>query len=96
MYVQAFGKLAKTNNTIILPSNAGDINSMVGQAMTIYQALAQKPALTAEQGYHQQENDYDQELHSDKEDDFPSLTSNSNYNSGKFKSVPDPTKQSDM
>lgn len=36
LYVRAFDKLARTNNTLILPSNAGDIPSMVGQAMSIY------------------------------------------------------------
>lgn len=35
-YVKAFDKLARTNNTLILPSNAGDISSLVGQAMSIY------------------------------------------------------------
>lgn len=35
-YVRAFDKLARTNNTLILPSNAGDISSMVGQAISIY------------------------------------------------------------
>jgi len=39
-YVSAFGKLAKTNNTLILPSNAGDITSLVGQAMTIYNSVS--------------------------------------------------------
>ncbi|XP_054754365.1 stomatin-like protein stl-1 [Lytechinus pictus] len=39
-YVAAFSKLAKTSNTIVLPSNTGDISSMVGQAMAIYGNLA--------------------------------------------------------
>lgn len=39
-YVQAFTKLAKTNNTIILPSNVGDITSAVAQAMAIYKNLS--------------------------------------------------------
>ena len=30
-YVSAFGNLAKTNNTVILPSNTGDVSSMVAQ-----------------------------------------------------------------
>ena len=30
-YVTAFQELAKTNNTLIIPSNAGDISSMVAQ-----------------------------------------------------------------
>lgn len=30
-YVQAFNKLAQTNNTLILPANAGDVSSLVAQ-----------------------------------------------------------------
>lgn len=30
-YVHAFNKLAKNNNTLILPANAGDVSNMVGQ-----------------------------------------------------------------
>jgi hypothetical protein len=30
-YVGAFGNLAKTNNTLILPANTGDVSSMVAQ-----------------------------------------------------------------
>ncbi|XP_018331865.1 stomatin-like protein 2, mitochondrial [Agrilus planipennis] len=39
-YVQAFNKLARVNNTLILPANAGDISSMVAQAMSIYGKLS--------------------------------------------------------
>lgn len=39
-YVSAFSKLAKESNTILLPSNSGDISGMVTQAMTIYGTLA--------------------------------------------------------
>lgn len=38
-YVSAFGELAKTGNTILLPANVGDVTGMVTQAMTIYQKL---------------------------------------------------------
>lgn len=38
--MSAFGKLAQTNNTLILPANAGDITTLVGQAMTIYNAVS--------------------------------------------------------
>lgn len=30
-YVQAFGKLAKTGNTVLLPERTGDVGSMVAQ-----------------------------------------------------------------
>lgn len=39
-YVGAFKKLAKTNNTLILPKNADDIASVVAQAMSIYKSVA--------------------------------------------------------
>ncbi|XP_076332431.1 stomatin-like protein 2, mitochondrial isoform X2 [Tachypleus tridentatus] len=39
-YVNAFSKLAKTGNTVLLPTNTGDISSMVTQAMSIYQNLS--------------------------------------------------------
>ena len=35
-YIHAFDKLAKTNNTLILPSNVGDVSNFVAQAMSIY------------------------------------------------------------
>ncbi|XP_044513211.1 stomatin-like protein 2, mitochondrial isoform X2 [Gracilinanus agilis] len=38
-YVSAFSKLAKDSNTILLPSNPGDVTSMVAQAMGVYGAL---------------------------------------------------------
>jgi C-terminal region of band_7 len=31
-YISAFSNLAKTNNTVLLPTNTGDISSMVTQA----------------------------------------------------------------
>ena len=39
-YIGAFEKLASTNNTLILPSNAGDVTSVVGSAVSIYKNLA--------------------------------------------------------
>ncbi|XP_064163981.1 stomatin-like protein 2, mitochondrial [Anguilla rostrata] len=41
-YVAAFSALAKESNTILLPSNTGDISSMVTQAMSIYGSLAKQ------------------------------------------------------
>lgn len=46
-YVNAFNKLARTNNTLILPSNAGDISSLVAQAMTIYSKVQGNAAANA-------------------------------------------------
>lgn len=39
-YIHAFDKLAKTNNTLILPSNVGDVPSVVAQAMSIYKHVS--------------------------------------------------------
>lgn len=33
-YVSAFNKLARTNNTLILPANAGDVSNLVAQVLT--------------------------------------------------------------
>lgn len=57
-YVSAFSHLAKESNTILLPSNTGDISGMVTQAMSIYSTLA-KPreaaaAATGEEGRSQE------------------------------------------
>ncbi|XP_011302560.1 stomatin-like protein 2, mitochondrial [Fopius arisanus] len=38
-YVKAFNKLAKTNNTLILPSNVGDVSGLVAQALSIYKQI---------------------------------------------------------
>jgi len=41
-YVDAFSKLAKQSNTILLPANTGDVGSMVAQALTIFESISQK------------------------------------------------------
>lgn len=38
-YIEAFQHLAKQNNTLILPANAGDVTGVVGSAVTMYNAL---------------------------------------------------------
>ncbi|XP_010876001.1 stomatin-like protein 2, mitochondrial [Esox lucius] len=47
-YVSAFANLAKESNTILLPSNSGDISGMVTQAMTIYGSLAKQSSKKVE------------------------------------------------
>lgn len=37
LYVHAFDKLAKTNNTLILPGNVGDVTSIVTQVCYSFQ-----------------------------------------------------------
>jgi regulator of protease activity HflC (stomatin/prohibitin superfamily) len=34
-YVQAFGRLARTNNTLIVPANMGDMSSLIASALSI-------------------------------------------------------------
>jgi regulator of protease activity HflC (stomatin/prohibitin superfamily) len=34
-YVDAFGNLAKTNNTLIVPANLADVSSLISAAMTV-------------------------------------------------------------
>lgn len=38
-YIEAFSKLAKTTNTIIIPDNPSNINQMITQAMSIYKTI---------------------------------------------------------
>lgn len=42
--VEQFGKLAKTNNTLILPANFGDIGSMIAASMSVIKSEQNKPA----------------------------------------------------
>ncbi len=37
-YIDAFSNLAKTNNTLIVPSNLSDVSGMVGSVMKIVQS----------------------------------------------------------
>lgn len=39
-YITAFKQLAKVNNTLILPSNVGDISSFVAQALSVYKSVS--------------------------------------------------------
>ncbi len=41
-YVEAFSKLAKESNTILLPANTGDAGSMVAQALTVFESIKGK------------------------------------------------------
>merc|ERR1712095_27740 len=48
-YVTAFQALSRTNNTLILPSNTGDVSSMVAQALSIYNQLQTTPKEAVEE-----------------------------------------------
>jgi hypothetical protein len=38
-YVEAFGKIAQTGNTIVVPADAGNVSSMVSQATAIFRGM---------------------------------------------------------
>ncbi|KAG7661105.1 SLP2 [[Candida] subhashii] len=40
-YIKEFGKLAKESNTVVIPSNVGDISSFMAQGLSIYNNLNQ-------------------------------------------------------
>lgn len=48
-YVSAFENLAKESNTLMLPANTGDVNSMVAQALAIYKKVNNptEPSITS-------------------------------------------------
>lgn len=39
-YVKAFSNMAKTNNTLIVPSDVGDVNKMVAQAFGVFKSMS--------------------------------------------------------
>ncbi|OPJ75423.1 stomatin-like protein 2, mitochondrial [Patagioenas fasciata monilis] len=47
-YVSAFSKLAKDSNTILLPTNTGDVTNMVAQALSIYSTLTKPQPVKTE------------------------------------------------
>ncbi len=42
-YVEAFAKLAKESNTILLPAETGSAGSMIAQALAVYDSISKKP-----------------------------------------------------
>jgi regulator of protease activity HflC (stomatin/prohibitin superfamily) len=47
LYISAFGNLAKTNNTLIVPSNVSDVAGLVASAMTVLDKTRQGSAAAA-------------------------------------------------
>jgi len=66
-YVKAFQHLAKNSNTILLPTDASNVPSMVAQAMTIYKQLSTPPPKPDSSAYPDDEEDYD-EYYSDEDE----------------------------
>jgi len=46
-YIEQFGKLARTTNTLILPSNVADVGGFIATAMSVIRADARPPAPAA-------------------------------------------------
>ncbi|XP_012060750.1 PREDICTED: stomatin-like protein 2, mitochondrial [Atta cephalotes] len=76
-YVNAFNKLAKVNNTLILPSNVGDVPTFVAQAMAIYKQVMPdhknsnkqiKQVTSNQSNVHMEDSDETFEYFSDKEE----------------------------
>ncbi|PRT52855.1 Uncharacterized protein C16G5.07c [Wickerhamiella sorbophila] len=47
-YVDAFGKLAKESNTVVIPQNLGDMGSMIAGGMAIFDKVSQKKSVEPE------------------------------------------------
>ncbi|KAJ1963455.1 Stomatin [Dipsacomyces acuminosporus] len=47
-YVEAFSKIAKESNTIVVPASANDISGMVTQAMTVFSSVSENQKRQAE------------------------------------------------
>jgi regulator of protease activity HflC (stomatin/prohibitin superfamily) len=43
-YVEAFGNLAKSSNTMIVPASVGDVAGLIGTAMSVLERVKQGPA----------------------------------------------------
>ena len=41
--VEAYSHLAKTNNTMIVPGNMGEVAALIGTAMTLFKGSKAKP-----------------------------------------------------
>jgi regulator of protease activity HflC (stomatin/prohibitin superfamily) len=41
-YIEAFSEIAKEGTTLLLPSNVGDVSSMVASALKVYESVGEK------------------------------------------------------
>ncbi|XP_014206562.1 stomatin-like protein 2, mitochondrial [Copidosoma floridanum] len=69
-YIQAFDKLARTNNTVIIPSNVGDISSFVAQAMSIYKHVSDGQVVHQQRSIPKQQTQYEIEASDDSYEYF--------------------------
>lgn len=68
-YVDAFGKLAKETNSIIVPAQLGDLGGMIAGAMGIYGKIAESQAKTQKQLGERMEQDDAKEVYDPKAND---------------------------
>lgn len=61
-YIQEFGKLAKTNNTILLSNDVSDVNKMVTQAFSIYKTLDRSNLNNIPNNYNSNNNNVVEEI----------------------------------
>ena len=47
LYINAFAHLARTNNTLIIPSNVADVGALVASAMTVLNKIGPEPVVVA-------------------------------------------------
>ncbi|KAL7266349.1 Synaptotagmin-like protein 2 [Rhizina undulata] len=66
-YVEAFGKLAKESNTVIVPAQLGDLGGMIAGAMGIYGKVAETQAKTQKRLGEQMEEKHEVRKESKKE-----------------------------
>lgn len=80
-YIKAFSNLARSSNTMIIPSEASDVNKMVAQAFQVYRSMSNAPLPQLSQKTHfhsdnKHNDDDDDELLSDIDE----LTNNQKNN----------------
>ncbi|KAK4473575.1 hypothetical protein MN116_002931 [Schistosoma mekongi] len=68
-YIEAFSALAKTTNTVLLPSHSGDVASMVTQALSIFKSLDDRSSKCHKEVH--QSSSIDDSIHNKVEYDTP-------------------------
>ncbi|KAH8850290.1 Stomatin-like protein 2, mitochondrial [Schistosoma japonicum] len=68
-YIEAFSALAKTTNTVLLPSHSGDVASMVTQALSIFKSLDDGSSKSHSEAH--QSRSIDDSIHNKLEYDTP-------------------------
>ena len=77
-YVNAFGNIAKSGTTVLLPSNAGDVSSMVTQALATYRNVSDSMNHGSSSSVASLESSSEVEKDSEHEEEEMSMSSSSN------------------